>query len=150
MSVKKSFWRAYRVKNCKICSNAKDKDETGVDAENKLETIYKNKYCIRLDHQNLTDHSVFYPQALYNYLRLELTLAPESQVVKGSDPNKLKYKLTNIQLEYEVIRSKYLADEAMSSYTYGKEFAYDHIMLEEVVDVNRGTEGRLNLKVNPH
>ena len=59
------------------------------------------------------------------------------------------YKVTNIQLEYEVIRSKDLADEATSYYASGKEFAYDLIMLEEVVDVNRGTEGRLNLKVNP-
>ena len=59
------------------------------------------------------------------------------------------YKLTNIQLEYGVIRSKQLADEAKSFYTHGKEFAYDHIELEEVVEVNRGTEGRLNLKVNP-
>ena len=59
------------------------------------------------------------------------------------------YKLTNIQLEYEVIRSKYLADEAASTYSYGKEFAYDLVMLEKVVDVNRGTNGRLNLRVNP-
>ena len=117
-------------KLCKIRSNAKDKAKTGVDAENKPETIYQNKYCIRLDHQILTDHGVFYPQALYNDLRFELTLAPASQVVKGSDPAKLVYKLTNIQLEYEVIRSKYLADEATSSYAYGKEVAYDHIMLD--------------------
>ena len=120
-----------------------------MDTEKKLESVYKNKYCINLDHQILTDHGVLYPQALYNDLRFELTLAPASQVVRGSDVSKLVYKLTNIQLKYEVVRSKHLADEATSSYEYGKEFAYDHIMLEEVVDVNRGTEGRLNLKVNP-
>jgi len=34
----------------------------------------------------------------------EVTLAPANQVVKGSDTTKLKYKLTNIQLEYEMIR----------------------------------------------
>ena len=59
------------------------------------------------------------------------------------------YKLTNIQLEYEVIRSKQLADEATSFYTHGKEFAYDLVVLEEVVEVNRSTEGRLNYRVNP-
>ena len=134
---------------CMIRSNSSSKKTSGVDAENKLETIYKNKYRIRFDHQILTDHGVFYPQALYNDLRFELTLSPASQVVKGTDTTKLVYKLTNIQLECEVIRSKHLADEATTSYTYGKEFAYDHIMLEEVVDVNRGTDGRLNLKVNP-
>ena len=36
----------------KIRSNSGDKPTSGVDAENKLETIYKNKYKINLDHQN--------------------------------------------------------------------------------------------------
>ena len=67
----------------------------------------------------------------------ELTLAPGSQVVKGSDTTKLKYKLTNIQLEYEMIRSKTLADEANSIYSNGKEFTYDHVIREEVVTFKR-------------
>ena len=133
----------------KIRSNSGDKPTSGVDAENKLETIYKNKYKINLDHQILTDHGAFYPQALYNDLTFELTLAKAAQVVRGSDASKLVYKLNNIQLEYEVIRSKSLADEAASTYSYGKEFAYDYIMLEKVVDVNRGTDGRLKIQVNP-
>ena len=134
---------------CKIRSVTGDKPTSEVDTENKLESVYKNKYRINLDHQILTDHGVFYPKALYNDLLFELTLAQASQVVRGSDASKLVYKLTNIQLEYEVIRSKYLADEATSTYSYGKEFAYDMVMLEKVVDVNRGTDGRLNLRVNP-
>ena len=120
-----------------------------MDAENKLESVYKNKYRINLDYQILTDHGAFYPQALYNDLIFELTLAQAAQVVRGSDTSKLVYKLTNIQLEYEVIRSKYLDDKAASTYSYGKEFAYDMVMLEKVVDVNRGTEGRLNFWMNP-
>ena len=91
----------------------------------------------------------FYPQALYNDLVFELTLAPASQVVRGSDPSKLKYKLTNIQLEYEMIKSKTLADEALSAYTNGKEFAYDHIQRDKVVMFAKGTDTRLNLRVNP-
>ena len=104
---------------------------------------------INLDHQILTDHGAFYPQALYNDLTLELTLAPAVQVVRGSDVSKLVYKLKNIQLEYEVIRSKSLADEAASTYSYGKKFAYDYILRQEVVHINRGTDGLLNLRVNP-
>ena len=84
-----------------------------------------------------------------NDLLFELTLAPASQVVRGSDTSKLVYKLTNIQLEYEVIQGKYLADEATSTYSYGEEFAYDLVVREEVVEVNRATEGRLNLSVKP-
>ena len=132
----------------KIHSDAGDKATSGVDTENALESVYKNKYKINLDHQILTDHGVFYPQALYHDLTFELTLAPAAQVVRGSDASKLVYKLNNIQLEYEVIRSKTLADDATSTYSYGKEFVYDYVIEEKVVDVNRGTDGRLNIRVN--
>ena len=81
---------------CKIRSGAGDKNTSGVDEENKLQSVYSNKYRINLDHPILTDHGVFYPQALYNDLVFELTLAPASQVVRGSDANKLVYKLENI------------------------------------------------------
>ena len=132
----------------KIRSGAGDAKTSGVDAEKILNGIYRKKYRINLDHQILTDHGIFYPQALYNDLVFEVTLAPESQVVKGSDPTKLKYKLTNIQLEYEMIHSENLAEEAESVYTSGKEFAYDHVSRSKVVPINRGTETRINIKVD--
>ncbi|XP_078380161.1 uncharacterized protein LOC144663101 [Oculina patagonica] len=133
----------------KIRSNAGDKKTSGVDAEKKLNELYGNKYRIRLEHQILTDHGAFYPQALYNDLVFELKLAAAEHVVRGSDATKLKYKLTNIQLEYEMIRSKEIADEAFSAYSGGKEFAYDHIQRAEVVTFAKGSDTRLNLKVNP-
>ena len=49
---------------CIIRSNSGDKKSSGVDTENKLAGAYKNKYRIHLDHQILTDHGVFYTQAL--------------------------------------------------------------------------------------
>ena len=134
---------------CKIRSGAGNKKTSGVDVETKLESIYKNKYRINLEHRILTDHGVFYPEALYIDLVFELTLAPASKVVRGSDPSKLMYKLENIQLEYETIRSKILADEATSTYTNGKEFAYDLVMRDRVVPFQKGTDTRLNLRVNP-
>ena len=133
----------------KIRSDAGDKATSGADTEKALESVYKNKYKINLDHQILTDHGVFYPQALYHDLTFELTLAQAAHVVRGSDASKLAYKLKNIQLEYEVIRNKTLADDATSTYSYGKEFAYDYVIEEKVVDVDRGTDGRLNIRVNP-
>ena len=120
-----------------------------MDEENKLNEIYGTEYRINLDHPILTDHGVFYPQALYNDLVFELTLAPAGQVVNGSDPTKLGYELKNIKLEYKVIRSKTLADEALSTYSSGKEFAYDLVMRERVVPIARGSETHFNLKVNP-
>ena len=134
---------------CKIRSGAGDKKTSGVDEENELNGVYGTKYRINLDHPILTDHGVFYSQALPNDLVFELTLAPAHQVVKGLDGSKLGYNLENIQLEYEVIRSKTLADEAISTYASGKEFAYDLVMRERVVPITRGSDTRLNLRVNP-
>ena len=90
----------------------------------------------------------FYPQALYNDLIFEVTPSLPEQVVKGSDATKLKYKLTNIQLEYEMIHNKDLAEEADWVYTSGKEFAYDHVSRAKVVPIVRGTETRINIKVD--
>ena len=133
---------------CKIRSGAGDAKTSGVDAEKKLNEVYGKKYRINLDHQILADHGFFYPQALDNDLVFEVSLAPASQVVKGSDLTKLKYKLTNIQLEYEMIRSEMLAEEAKSVYKFGKEFAFDDVYLDKVVPINKGTETRINIKVN--
>ena len=133
----------------KIRSNGGDKKSSSVDAEKKLNKIYGSKYRIRLDHQILKDHGAFYSRALFNNLLFELTLAPASQVVRGSDTTKLKYKLTNIELEYEMIRSKELADEALSADINGKEFTYDHIHNRQVVTFAQGTDTRLNITVNP-
>ena len=90
----------------KIRSGAGDKKTSGVDEENALNVVYGTKYRINLDHSILTDHGVFYPQALYNDLVFEITLASVHEVVKGSDSIKLGYKLENIQLEKEVIRRR--------------------------------------------
>ena len=133
---------------CKIRSGAGDAKTSGVDAEKTLNDICGKKYRINLDHQILTDHGIFYPHALYNGLVFEVILAPASQVVKGSDTSKLKYKLTNIQLEYEMISSEKLAEEAESAYTYGKEFAYDHVVRAKVEPINRAADTIINIKVD--
>ena len=132
----------------KLRSGAGDKDDSNA-GRNTLNAVYGTKYRINLDHPILTDHGVFYPQALFNDLVFELTLASANEVVKGSDASKLGYKLENIQLEYEVIRSQTLATEAVSTYNSGKEFAYDLVMREKVVPIPRGSKTHVNLWVNP-
>jgi len=133
---------------CKILSNAGCKKTSGVETEKKLNEIYGTKYHIRLDHEILTDNGVLYPQELYNDLVFKVTVAEASHVVKSSDTMKLKYKLTNIQLECEMIQSKMLAEEGSSTYSSGKEFVYDHVHLEKTISFQRGSDTRLNIKVN--
>jgi len=133
---------------CKIRSGAGDKKTSGVDAEEKLAEVFEKKYRIRLDHQILTSNGVFYPYALYNHLSFELTLAPASAVVKGSDENKVKYKLANIQLEYEMLNSPFLAGEAEREYTTGKEFPYTHVQRPQRQVFKKDTDTLINIKVD--
>ena len=132
---------------CKIRSGSRDKKTSGVAAENKLNDIYGTKYRINLDHQILTDHGIFYSHALFSDLLFEVTLASAAEVVKGSDPTKLNYKLTNIQLEYKMIRSEKLANQAISVYDSGKEFLYDHVK-QILVKPIKSSEMRINIHVN--
>jgi len=138
------------VELCKIRSGAGDKKTSGVNAENKLNNIFGAKYQINLDHQILTDHGIFYPRALYENLTFEITLAEAEHVVRGSDATKLKYQLKNIQLQYEMIRNKTLADEAERVFNTGKEFFYDHVVRNEVVpNIDKSSATRINIKLNP-
>ena len=62
----------------------------------------------------------------------------------------LTYKLKNILLEYEMIRSKALADEAQSVYSAGKEFLYDSCAARRGCHARKkNTDTRPNLRVNP-
>ena len=117
---------------CKIRSGASDR----------LNEVYESKYRIRLD------HDVFYPEALYNDLVFEVTLALALQVVKGSGTAKLKYMLTTVKLEYEMIRSKTLADEAHRVYSSGKDWAYDLVIRSEMVPLGKDTDTKLSIMVN--
>ena len=47
-----------------------------------------------------------------------------------------------------MIHNENLAEEAKSVYKSGKEFVYDHVMMDKVVPINRGTDTRINIKVN--
>ena len=99
-----------------------------MDAVKALDVVFGKNYIIQL-HQSaviLDNHTVFYPQALYNNLVCELTLVAASQVVKGT--SKLVYKLPNIQIEFETMHSLKLADKATCVYNSCQEFTYDHIM----------------------
>ena len=132
----------------KIRCNAGDKKTTGVEKEKKLNGIYGNKYRIPIDHEIRKNHGVFFPRALSDELVFELRLAPASNVVKGSDATKLAYELTNIQLEYEVIHSKNLADEVESNYKNGKRLMYEHITHHKTISFSKGTDSIINESIN--
>ncbi|PFX34131.1 hypothetical protein AWC38_SpisGene1013 [Stylophora pistillata] len=69
-------------------------------------------------------------------------------VVKGSDPKKLSYQLTDIQLEYEVIHSQKLADEAFSNYKNRKRFMYEHVTHLRTISIDRTSDTIINERIN--
>ena len=47
-----------------------------------------------------------------------------------------------------MVQSKKLAKEAAEIYTSSKEFVYDHLSRDKVVQIDKATETRINIKVN--
>ena len=62
-------------------------------------------YRIPIDHDILEDHGVFSPRALSDELVFKLSVTSAGSVVRG-----LESDLNNIQLEYEVMQGKELAE----------------------------------------
>ena len=116
----------------KIRCNAGNKKTSGVDKEKQLNGIYGNKYRIPIDHEILKNHGVFFPRVLSDELVFELRLAPAS----------------NIQLEYEVIHNKNLADEAESNYKNGKRLMYEHVTHHKTISFSKGTDSIINESIN--
>ena len=132
----------------KIRSNSADKKTSGVDTENKLNAVYGSKYCIPIDHPILSQNGAFYPHFLRDELLFEITLAQAAHVVKGPDQSKLTYTLKNIQLQYEIIKSRELAEIAEYEYKSGKEFIFDHIDRFKNEEFDLSDKGLLNFSVN--
>ena len=98
----------YHLKTCgKLRTNAGDKDTSNAK-EVAMAALHNTKYCIPLDHPILADHGVFYPKSLPHPLKFEISLAPVSDVVVFSDTTKSPtYAITNLELEYRCISSKF-------------------------------------------
>ena len=124
----------------KVTSNAK---------EVALSAIHNTKYYIPIDHPILNDHGVFYPRALSQPLSFEITFASVSDVVVFSDQTKPpNYKITNLELEYQCIQSKYLAKQAAEEYQVGRGFLYEKIILHKTFNISKDTDSVINEHVN--
>lgn len=117
----------------KLRTAAGDKSTTDAK-EVALAAIYGTKYRMAIQHPIIDGHGVFYPKALSNTLTFEITLADSKNIAITSDNTKgYSYKLSNIELEYECIRSDYLAKEALTIYQIGKGFYYDNVLLHKTL-----------------
>ena len=132
----------------KIGCNARDKKKFGVDKGSKPNDFYEEKYSIPIDHEILKNRRVFFPRALSDEHVFELRLEPASNVVIGSYKAQLGYELTNIELDYELILSQKLADEARSNYTNGKRLMYEYVTCLKNTSTAKATDTIINESIS--
>ena len=132
----------------KLRTNAGDKDTSNAK-EVALATLHNTKYCIPLDHPILTDHGVFCPKSLSHPLKFEIKLAAVPDVVVFSDTTKPPtYKITNLELEYRCISSKYLADQAQAAYKTNHAFFYENILHHKTFTFSKPNDSVINEHIN--
>lgn len=141
----------------KLRANAKDKN-TGDSVEVALAAIHEKNYCIQLDHPILNDHGALYPRALSHDIKFEITLPDISDVVihpdlngsytKDEEKKKPSYKITNLELEYQCIRSEHLASQAAESYQVGKVFFYENVMHLKEFNISKTKDELINEHIN--
>ena len=134
---------------CKIRSGAGDKKTSGVDEENALNAVYGTKYRINLDHPILTDHGVFYPQALYSDLVFELTLAPAGQVVNALTPPSSGTSWKKSSLNTRSFEARLWLTRRRARTTVARSSRTTSSCVKGVVPITRGSDTRLTIRVNP-
>ena len=122
------------------------KDDTKVNAK-AIGELLGNKYKMRLEHEALDGHGAFYPHALNSVLEFNFKLAPAKDVVIGGDASKIAYRLSNIELRMETIRSEVLSQKAMERYS-SRAIPYDKVSLAEQGTFDEKTTTSLTLKVH--
>ena len=132
----------------KLRTNAADKDTSNAK-EVFMKKLHDTKYCIPLDDPILTDHGFFYPKSLRHPLKFEICLAPVSDVVVFSDTTKPPtYTITNLELEYRSISSKFLADKAQAAYKNNHAFFYENILHHKTFTFSKPNDSVINEHIN--
>ena len=132
----------------KLRTNAGDKDTSNAK-EVAMAALQNTKYYIPLDHPILTDHGFFSSKSLPHPLKFEIKLAPVSDVVVFSDTTKPPtYTITNLELEYRCISSKFLVDKAQAAYKTNHAFFYENILHHKNFTFSKPNDSVINEHIN--
>ena len=128
------------TENCiKLRINAGDKN-AGVARDKAIADAYGNKFIIPLDFEMLDSAAPYYQAGLGNRLCYELTFNHYNRVTKFtvSSPKvpDVKYKITDISLEYEIVIQPDLARSIRSEYQH-MALLYDRILRHRQISVNK-------------
>ena len=128
------------MENCiKLRINAGNKDAMSVQ-DKAIADAYGNEFIIPLDFEMLDSAAPYYQAGLRNRPCYELTFNDYNQVTKSavSSPKvpDVKYKITNISLEYEIVTQPNFARSIRSEYQY-MALLYDRILRHRQISVNK-------------
>ena len=128
------------TENCiRLRINANNRDAT--NAEDKaIADAYGNKFIIPLDFEMLDSAAPYYQACLRNRLCYEITFNDYNRVTKSavSSPKvpDVKYKITDIFLEYEIVTQPDLVRSIGSEYQH-MALLYDRILRHRQISVNK-------------
>ena len=128
------------TENCiKLRINAGGKDDTNVQ-DKAIADAYGNKFIILLDFAMLDSAAPHYQAGLGNRLCYEITFNDYNRVTKSavSSPEvpDVKYKITDISFEYEIVSQLDLARSIRSEYQ-SMALLYDRILRHRQISVNK-------------
>jgi hypothetical protein len=101
-----------------------------------IAAAYGNRFCIPLDIELLTEHMPFYQNGLNDRLSIDLYFAEYGKVVISANST-ASFIISNISLEYEVVRCKDLADTIREVYTKGVSLLYTRVLCLEKRQLNK-------------
>ena len=102
--------------------------------------MYRNKFILPLDFEMLDSAAPYYQAGLRNRLCYQLTFSDYNRVTKsGVSSSKvpdIKYKITDISLEYEIATQPDLARSIRSEYQH-MALLYDRILRHRKIRINK-------------
>ena len=128
------------MENCiKLRINAGDKNASNTQ-DKAIADVYGNKFIIPLDFEMLDSAALYYQAGLGNRLCYEITFNNYNRVTKSgvSSPKvpDVKYKITDISLEYEIATQPDLVRSIRSEYQH-MALLYDRILRHRKIIVNK-------------
>ena len=99
---------------------ASPKDET-------LASVFKNRFCVPLEFELLNTHLPFYPGALSEKFSYDLIFNRYDRVILSDDID-AKYKISNISLEFDIVKHTELARMVLNRYQSHLPIYYQRVL----------------------
>jgi len=131
----------------KLRIGAGDADPSHNSGKDKaIADAFKNRYCIPLEFEMMTESHPFLPSGLSNQLTYELHFNDSKSVVKSTD-DEATYSMHGISLEFEMVTNKHVADSIRRKLQGKTHFLFERVLNYQSVDLNK-SDTTWNININ--